>query len=79
MVLDWRSGPYALVDDICQFYNPILLEKEHWQYHNILLKHDLDPNCKTQTEVIQTLIYGVRPVGNQCEEVIKGAISSKYK
>ena len=31
----------------------------------------MDPNSKVLIAVITTLIYGVRPVGNQCEEGIK--------
>ena len=71
MVLDWRCGPSALVGDIRQFYNGVLLSQEHWQYQKILLKENLDVHSKTLTAVVCTLIYGVRPVGNQCEEVIK--------
>ena len=71
MVLDWRCGPSALIGDIRQFYNGILLAEEHWQYQKVLLKENLDPQSKTRIAIIKTLIYGVRPVGNQCEEVIK--------
>ena len=71
MVMDWRMGPSAFSGDIRQFYNSILLSEEHWQYQKVLIKKDLDPQSKTLIGIIRTLIYGVKPVGNQCEEVIK--------
>ena len=71
MVIDWRMGPSAFCGDIRQFYNSILLSEEHWQYQKVLLKKDLDPQSKILIGVIRTLIYGVKSVGNQCEEVIK--------
>ena len=61
MVLDWRTGKSALTGDIRQFYNTINL-------HEVLLKENLDIDNKTVVAIIKTLIYGVRPVGNQCEE-----------
>ena len=71
MLLDWRMGPSALTGDIRQFYNNVLLHEDHWQYQKILIKKDMDPDAKIVTAIIKTLIYGVKPVGNQCEEVIK--------
>ena len=35
------------------------------------MKKSLDPKSKILIGIIITLIYGVKPVGNQCEEVIK--------
>ena len=71
MVLGWRMGPSAFTGDIRQFYNMILLHSDHWQFQKILYKENLDPSAKTMIAIIKTLIYGVRPVGSQCEEVIK--------
>ena len=71
MVMDWRMGASAFCGDIRQFYNTILLAEEHWQYQKVMLKKSLDPHSKILTGIIRTLIYGVKPVGNQCEEVIK--------
>ena len=53
------------------FYNSILLHQDHWKYQKILINPGLNPNSKVLIAVITTLIYGVRPVGNQCEEGIK--------
>ena len=71
MVLDWRMGKSALTGDIRQFYNTISLHEDHWQFQKVLLKENLDIQNKTVVAIIKTLIYGVRPVGNQCEEIIK--------
>ena len=71
MMLDWRIGPSALTGDIRQFYNNVLLHQDHWQYQKILLKQELDPEAEVTTAIIKTLIYGVKPVGKRCEEVIK--------
>ena len=71
MVMDWRMGLSAFCGDIRQFYNTILLSEEHWKYQKVLFRKTLDPNAKILTGIIITLIYGVKPVGNQCEEVIK--------
>ena len=71
MVMDWRMGSSAFCGDIRQFYNTILLSEEHWKYQKVLLRKFLDSNSKILTGIIKTLIYGVKPVGNQCEEVIK--------
>ena len=64
-------GPSAFCGDIRKFYNSILFSEEHWQYQKVLIKKDLDPQSKNLIGIIRTLIYGVKPVGNQFEEVIK--------
>ena len=71
MVLGWKMGPSAFTGDIRQFYNTILLHENFWQYQKIMYRENLDPKAETVTAIIKTLIYGVRPVGSQCEEVMK--------
>ena len=71
MVVRWRIGKSALVGDIKQFYNNVLLHEDHWAFQKVLLKKDLDPDSKTLIAIIITLIYGIRPVGAQCEAVIR--------
>ena len=71
MVLGWRIGASAFCGDIRMFYNSILLHEDHWKYQKILINLEFDPDCKMLIAIIITLIYGVRPVGNQCEEGIK--------
>ena len=71
MVLGWRIGASAFTGDIRMFYNSILLHQDHWKYQKILINPDLNPNSKVLIAFTTTLIYDVRPVGNQCEEGIK--------
>ena len=71
LVLGWKMGPSAFIGDIRQFYNNVLLHEDFWQFQKILLKENLDPGSETFTAIITTLIYGVKPVGTQCEEIIK--------
>ena len=48
-----------------------MLHQDQWKNQKVLIKPNLDPAAKTVLAVITTLIYGIRPVGNMCEEVIK--------
>ena len=64
-------GKSGLGGDIQQFYNTIMLHWDHWIYQKVLIKPNLDPAAKTVLAMLTTLIYGVYPVGNMCEEVIK--------
>ena len=71
MVLGWRIGKSAFAGDIQMFYNSVLLSEDFWKYQQIQIKENLEPDEPTITAVITTLIYGVRSVASQCEEVIK--------
>ena len=70
MVLGWVAGPVAVTGDISQFYNCVQLDPAHLPYQRFLFKKDLDPNAPILEGVIRTLIYGVRSVAAQTEEVI---------
>ena len=69
MVLNWLVGPVALTGDISQFYNMVLLRKEHWKYQRVVWYPDLDPKNELIRGVVRTLIYGVRCVSSQTEYV----------
>ena len=69
MVLNWLVGPVALTGDISQFYNCVLLRKEHWRYQRVVWYKDLDPNSELMRGIVKTLIYGVRCVSSQTEFV----------
>ena len=71
MLIGWRIGPSAFIGDIRQFYNSVRLRQDDWQFQKVLLKDNMDPVADTRTAIITTLIYGVKPVGNQCDEIIK--------
>ena len=69
MCLNWLIGPVAITGDISQFYNCVLLRKDHWRYQRVVWYEDLDPNNKLLKGIIQTLIYGVKCVSAQTEHV----------
>ena len=79
MVLSWRMGKSGLCGDIQQFYNTIMLHQDQWKYQKVLIKPNLNLAAKTVLAVITTLIYGVHPVGNMCEEVIRLLAESNTK
>ena len=69
MLLDWLIGPSALVGDISQFYNTVLLEEDHWKYQQVVWFDNLDPETTLRRGVVRTCIYGVRCVASQTEEI----------
>ena len=70
IILGWVAGPQAISGDISQFYNCVLLELGHLQFQRFLYKPRLNPSQPALEGVIRTLIYGVRSVSAQTEEVI---------
>ena len=70
MILGWMAGPAALSGDISQFYNCVQLYPPHLPYQRFLFKPSLDPKKEAVEGVIRTLIYGVRSVAAQTEEVV---------
>ena len=53
--------------DLQNMYNRVLLEPQHWCYQLYYFQKDLDPNEDPKMKVIKTLIYGIKPSGNQAE------------
>ena len=64
-------GSIAISGTISQFYNTVLLRKEHWRYQRVVWYPDLDPSKDLIRGVVKTLIYGVRCVSSQTEYVKK--------
>ena len=63
--MKFRCKPSGFTADIKMAYNAIKLHPSHYKYQLYLWKEELDPNSPTITMVIKTIIYGVRPSGNQ--------------
>ena len=78
MILGWVAGPKAICGDISQFYNCVLLDPNHLPYQRFLFKSHMDPSKPALEGVIRNLIYGVRSVAAQSEEVIS-LIAEKVK
>ena len=70
MVLNWVIGAFAVIGDISQFYNTILLALEHWKYQQVVWYENLDPTNPLVRGVVATCIYGVTCVGAQTEAVM---------
>ena len=47
------------------------MEEAYWCYQLYLWNDDLDANNEPRVNVIKTLIYGVKPSGNQAERTIR--------
>ena len=52
-------------------YNSIMLHEDDWYYQLFLLDPELDSNSDPKIGVIITLIYGVKPSGNQAEFALR--------
>lgn len=78
IVLRWVAGPVALAGDISQFYNCVELHPDHLPFQRFVFKEGMDPKKQAMEGVIRTLIYGVRSVSAQSEEIIQ-LIADKVK
>ena len=67
----WKLHVCAFHTDVCKMYNTIHLEEAYWCYQLYLWDDDLDVNNEPRVKVIKTLIYGVKPSGNQAERAIR--------
>ena len=71
VVIRWMIRRCAYHTDLQNTYNRVLLEPQHWCYQLYYFQKDLDPNENPKMKVIKTLIYGVKPSGNQAERGIR--------
>lgn len=65
ILLRFRRKRSAMTADVSMAYNGVQLHVEHYKYQRYLWKEELNPVNPTITMVVRTLIYGVRPSGNQ--------------
>ena len=65
ILLKFRNKPAAFSTDIRQAYNQIELHEDHIRYQRFLWRKDLDPANPIEEHVVGTLIYGVKPAGNE--------------
>jgi hypothetical protein len=63
----FRVRVVAVHTDMKKMYNTIKLRPEHWTFQRYWWHPTLDPDADPLEKVIMTLIYGVRPSGNQAE------------
>ena len=65
ILIRFRSKRAALTADVRMAYNGVRLLPEYYAYQKYLWKEGLDPNNPTIVMIVKTLIYGVKPAGNQ--------------
>ena len=67
IVIRWSTHLTGIHTDISKMYNTIRLDEQDWCFQRYIWQADLDPSKIPEEKVIKTLIYGVRPSGNQAE------------
>ena len=67
LMIRFRSRWAAMTADISMAYNGTKLRPEHYKYQKYLWKEGLLPENPTKTMFVATLIYGVKPSGQQCQ------------
>ena len=71
MFIRWGIRRFAFHTDVQKMYNSIRLHEDDWCYQLFLLNSELDPDSDPKIGVIMTLIYGVKPSGNQAEFALR--------
>ena len=69
--INFRAGPFAFACDIRMAYNQIKLEPSDFRWHKYLWVDNLNPSNPVRTRIMRTIIYGVKPSGNQTAEGIE--------
>ena len=65
ILIGFRTKPCALTCDIRMAYNGLMLEPEFYKFQRYLWKEGLDPTNPTIIMCIITVIYGIKPSGQQ--------------
>ena len=71
VVLRWMMHAVGVHTDIQKMYNAIKLHKEDWCLQRYIWSNTLDIEEKPEEKVIKTLIYGVKPSGNQSVKALR--------
>ena len=54
-------------------YNTVKLDERDWGYQMYLWQDELDPDQPPEEKIIKTLMYGIKPSGNQAERGMREA------
>ena len=65
VLMKFRTKRSAFTADVSMAYNGVKLHVEHYKYQRYLWREDLNPANPLIVMIVRTLIYGVRPSGNQ--------------
>ena len=67
----WLCYPVAFHTDVEMMYNTVQLDPEHWCLQRYLFQKDLDPTKPPEPKCVTSIIYGVKPSGNQAEHALR--------
>ena len=71
LLIKFRHGQAAVTADISMAYNGTRLKPEHLAYQKYLWQDQLDPAAPVKVMHVTTLIYGVKPSGQQCQAALE--------
>ena len=81
IVIRWFLRRVGFHTDVKKMYNTVKLDERDWCYQMYLWQDELDPEKPPEEKIIKTLMYGVKPSGNQAERGMREAAkmqSNKY-
>ena len=67
IIIRWRGHTVGFHTDVQKMFNTVKLVEEHWCMQRYLWQEQLKPGVVPEEKIIKTLIYGVKPSGNQAE------------
>ena len=65
ILIRFRCNTVGLHTDVTKMYNVVKLKPKHWTFQRYKWQENLDPSVPPEEKIIKTLIYGVKPSGNQ--------------
>ena len=71
IVIRWAFHLHAYHCDVTKAYNSVKLNEQFWCFQRYLYHANLDPNSPPVEKFIKTLIYGVKPSGNQMQYALR--------
>lgn len=71
ILIRWSIHKVAIHSDVRKMYNTIKLDVKDWCFQRYIWQENLDPTQIPEEKVIKTLIYGVKPSGNQAEFALR--------
>ena len=71
IIIRFYVNRVAFQTDIRKMYNTIHLDKRYWTFQRYIWQPELDPAKIPFEKIIKTIIYGLRPSGNQAEYALR--------
>ena len=71
IVIRWSIHKVAFHTDIQKMNNTIWLKEQDWCFHRYLWREGLDSSNPIKEKIVESLIFGVKPSGNQAEKALR--------